>query len=372
MIEQLIRRGHEVTTFTTNAFDAHQVIQTPYANMDGIEVYYLKNLSNWLAWNQKIFLPIGLRMLIKKRIKNFDCVIIQGFRNYINLVSYRQATNYKIPYVLFAFGSLPKTLGLKSLVKDIADLSFSRDLLKKASRVMAQNWHEVSAYQHFGIPKEKIELLPLGINLTEFQNLPSRGILRRKYHIREDEKVVLFLGRIHKNKGLDLLLQAFSELKKEQDFKFLLVGRDDGYLQSVNKLISMLGLGDRTFFAGPLYGKDRLAAYVDADVFVLSSSVYEETPMAALEACASFTPVIVTKQASIPWLEEYQAGLTIDYNAHALVNALSRLLANDDLRKKFGENARNMVREKFDWNVVTDKLERILKDVTTYGNVAMG
>ena len=362
--KKLIQRGHKITTFTTNALEANQVIRENYKNVNGIEVYYFRNLSNWLAWNQKLFLPIGLRKMINRTMKGFDCVILQGFRNYINFVSYRYATKYKIPYVLFAFGSLPRNVGIKKIIKYIADFCFSRDMLKNASKLIAQNYHESMEYLHFGASKEKIELVPLGIDLTEFQSLPRRGTLRKRYHIKNEGKVVLFLGRIHKHKGLDILLQALSELKKEQDFKFVLVGRDDGYLSSVNKLITSLGLRDRTFFVGPLYGKDRLSAYVDADIFVLSSSMYEETPVAALEACATATPVIVTKQASIPWLEECQAGLAIDYDVHALKKALRILLQDDDLRKKMGKNAEKMIEQKFDWNIVVDRLERILKGVT--------
>lgn len=361
--KKLVQRGHDVTVFTTNAFEANKTIHKRCDIIDGVKVYYLRNLSNWLAWNQKIFLPLGLRRLLSCEIRNFDCVFFQGFRNYLNLLGYRYAMKYKVPYVIFAYGQLPRVSGIKGAVKYVLDLYFCREMLQNASKLIAQNLHEKEEYLRLGAPYEKIKVVPLGVDLNEFQNLPEKGRLRKKIGIKNDEKVVLFLGRINEFKGLDLLLRTLSELKKKQNFKFVIVGRDDGYLSSMKNLIASLGMSNRAIFVGPLYGKDRLAAYVDADVFVLSASIYEETPVAALEACAAYRPVIVTKQASIPWLEEYQAGITVDYSLYALKDALDTLLEDNNLRKTFGNNARKMIEEKFDWAKIIDVLEKSLEDI---------
>jgi glycosyltransferase involved in cell wall biosynthesis len=363
--KRLVERGHRVTVFTTNALEADRVIQKRYDVLDGIEVRYLRNLSNWLAWNQKIFLPLELRRMLKNEMKNFDCAIFQGFRNYPNFAGYRNAKKCKIPYVLFPYGQLPRTKGMKKLVKHVFDLSFGYDMLNNASKLVAQNLHEKEECLRLGVSEEKIEVIPLGVDLNEFRNLPERGSFRDKLNVENDKKVVLFLGRIHRYKGLDLLLQALSALRKEQNFKFVIVGRDDGYLSYLNKLIASLEMNDITLFLGPLYGRDRLSAYVDADIFVLSSSIYEETPLAALEACAAGTPVIVTKQASIPWLEEYKAGLMVDCNVYAVKDALRLLLEDDNLRKKFGRNARKLIEEKFDWNKVIVALEKTLQEIVS-------
>ncbi len=362
--KRLVERGHRVTVFTTNAFEADRVIQKKYDVLEGIDVRYLKNLSNWLAWNQKIFLPLELRNVLRNEMQNFDCAIFQGFRNYPNFLGYRQARKTKIPYILLPYGQLQRAKGTKKLIKQVFDLSFGYDILNNASRLVAQNFHEKGECLRLGVPEEKIDVIPLGIDMREFRDLPERGILRSKMGA-ENGEVVLFLGRIHRYKGLDILLQALSALRKKYDFKFAIVGRDDGYLSSLNKLISSLGMNDITSFLGPLYGKDRLSAYVDADVFVLCSSIYEETPLAALEACAAGTPVIVTKQASIPWLEEYEAGLMVDCNVKAVKDALGLLLENDDFRTKSGRNARRLIEEKFDWDKVIVALEKTLLEIVS-------
>jgi glycosyltransferase involved in cell wall biosynthesis len=363
--KRLVERGHRVTVFTTNAFEADRVSEKKYDVLEGIDVRYLKNLSNWLAWNQKIFLPLELRNVLRNEMQNFDCAIFQGFRNYPNFLGYRQAGKTKIPYILLPYGQLQKAKGTKKLVKQVFDLSFGYDILNNASRLVAQNFHEKEECLRLGVPEEKVDVIPLGIDMREFRDLPEKGILKSRLGAENGEEVVLFLGRIHRHKGLDVLLQALSALRRKHNLKFAIVGRDDGYLSSLNKLISSLGMNAITSFLGPLYGRDRISAYVDADVFVICSSIYEETPLAALEACAAGTPVIVTKQASIPWLEEYEAGLTVDCNVDAVKDALGLLLENDDFRRKSGRNARRLIEDKFDWNKVIVLFEKTLQDVVS-------
>ena len=65
-----------------------------------------------------------------------------------------------------------------------------------------------------GVSEDKIEIIPNGVDLSEFDNLPERGEFRREYGLGSDQRIILYLGRIHKTKGLDLLGKAFAELSK--------------------------------------------------------------------------------------------------------------------------------------------------------------
>ena len=200
---KLVERGHSVTVYTTDAFDASSRIKERYNVMNGIKVHYLKNISNWLAWNQKVFLPVGLRRLLKNNIKNFDLVLLSDFRNNPNLVGFLYARKNNVPYILSAYGSLPREL--KKIPKILFDLLFGNRMLKDASKVIAQTHGEAEKYKEFGVSEDKIEFIPLCIDLSEFKNLPKKRTFRKKYSISETEKMILFLGRIHKAKGIDLL-----------------------------------------------------------------------------------------------------------------------------------------------------------------------
>ncbi|GAJ22860.1 unnamed protein product, partial [marine sediment metagenome] len=165
----------------------------------------------------------------------------------------------------------------------------------------------------------------------------------------DDQRIILFLGRIHKIKGLDLLAKAFADLPKPLDnIKLVIVGPDDGYLSSLKKLVTDLGINDKVLFTGPLYGQEKLKAYVDADVYVLPS-FYEIFGITVLEALACGTPVIVTNRCGIADAINGQAGLVVPYDKEQLQHALLHLLGDDKMRSQFSEKGKSLVREKFNW-----------------------
>lgn len=361
---ELVKRQHSVTVFATNVLDAQNEIEKTYDVLGGVKVYYLKTLSKWLAWNQKIFLTIGFRKLLKETIEDFDIIVLVSSRTIFSFTSYRQAKAFNKPYILLPYGDLPRGTGFKKILKWVLDPLFGYRILKDASFVFAQTDHEMQEATKYGAKKPLIKLVPLNIDLSEFENLPSRGNFRRKFGIKDEERVILFLGRLHEYKGIELLVKSFSNLTQIRDnFRLVIIGRDDGYLSSMLRLIKTLRLEGKVIFAGSLYGKDRINAYVDADVFVMPSSQFEETSTAALEACAASTPVIVTRQASIPGLDEYKAGFTINYNQKELEDALLTILNNEKLRVKMGENARKMVEETFSLSIVADRFDEILSSI---------
>jgi len=186
--------------------------------------------------------------------------------------------------------------------------------------------------------------------------------------LNDNQKIILYLGRIYKIKGLDLLARAFADIVKDlSDVKLVIVGPDDGYLPVLKRVIKELEAEEKVLFTGPLYGKDKLEAYIDADVYVLPS-VYETFPMTVLEACACGTPVVVTDRCGIADTINGQVGLVVPYERDQLSSAISRILSNDELRQQFGEKGRLLVREKFNWSKIVDQLEDIYQAVLTKGS----
>ncbi len=113
-----------------------------------------------------------------------------------------------------------------------------------------------------------------------------------------------------------------------------------------------------------MYGADRFGAYLDADIFAMTPTHAEQTSLAALEACAVGTPVVVTEQAPIPGLEAAQAGLIVPAQLDALSRALANMLDRDD-RADMGRRAQVLVREHFSWDTVTGVLESIYAEVAS-------
>lgn len=360
--KKLIQRGHSVTVFTTDAFERDKRIDVRFKEMDGIEVYYLRNLSNSLAWNQKIFLPVGQKKRLKERVKQFDVGFISDLRTMQNAIAYRIFKEYKIPYIVSAYGSLPRVGSVKKYLKVFFDIIWGYDLLRSASKVFAQTEHESGEYLKLGVRKEKVEIVPLGIDFNSFQDSSSpKGLFRKRHKISEDDKVILFLGRIHELKFTPVFIEAFRKLSdKYKDLKLIIAGRDDGYLGEVkNRLKDKEG---KYIFVGPLYDKEKISAYIDADVFCLAPSHYEETSTAALEALACGTPVVITEQCEITGLDEHGVGLTVKYNVNELQSALEKVLYHKILGVDMSEKTKMFIKQNYDWEVVIDKVEKLLDE----------
>jgi len=363
---ELVRRQHLVTVIATNVLDKSSDVSKKTDQIEGVSVYYLKTYSRWLSWYQHIFLPVGLHNFLAENIEKFDAVILTSNRTFSSFWGYYYSKIFNKPHILMPYGSLPGGSGFKKLLKFFLDPIFGYNIVRNAVLVLAQTEHEMNEAIKHGANVNNVKLMPLNVDFSEFEILPSKGNFRRKFGINEKEKMVLFLGRLHKNKGIELLIKTFYQLsQKNPNVKLVIIGRDDGFLSEMLTLINSFGLKKNVFFAGPVYGKGRIEAYVDADVFVLPSSHFEETSTAALEACASATPVILTHQAAIPGLDSHNAGFIINYDQEELETTLEKILDDEQLRIEMGKNARKFIKEQYSTTAWADRFEEMLNGIDT-------
>lgn len=361
--KELARRGHKVTVYTSDTLDKHSRQKDKFVEMGNIQVYYFRNLSNRLAWSRLIFNP-GMIPQLSKEAKNFDIIHLHGARNFQNIVAHHYAVKYHVPYVLQAHGSVV-TFFQKGRLKKVFDAIWGYRILKDASKLIALTPVEVEQYKSMGISEHKISIIPNGINISAFENLPKRGEFREKYGLGDNQKIILYLGRIYWIKGLDLLANAFADILKDtSEIKLVIVGPDDGFLPTLKKLIEGLEIEEKVLFTGPLFGRDKLEAYVDADVYVLPS-VYEIFGVTVMEACACGTPVVVTDRCGIADIINGQAGLVVPYDQDQLSNAILRILSDAKIRRGFGEKGRLLVRERFNYSEIAEQVESIYLDVLT-------
>jgi len=361
--KELVKRGHEVTVYTTDVYDARcrfRWSENPMY-MDGIKVYHFRNISNKLAHENLAVAPM-MAGALNRSITNFDIIHLHECRSFQAILTHHYAKKHAIPYILQVHGSLPRIM-VKQRWKKLYDNLWGYRFLKDASRIIAITRTEAEQYKSLGISEHKIEIVTHGIDLSEFDNLPERGEFRRKYSLGSDQKIILYLGRIHKIKGLDLLTKAFADLSRNlNNVKLVVVGSDEGYLPSLKKLVADLKISDKVLFTGPLYEEDKLEAYVDADIYVLPS-FYEIFGITVLEALACDTPVIVTDRCGIAEVIEGQAGSTVPFEKEQLQHAILQMLDDDKMRERFSKKGKLLVREKFNWEKIAEQVERLYKEV---------
>jgi len=360
--KELAKRGHEVEVYTTNAYDQTRNFKPKCKEqtMNGFKVTYFNNLIR----PGKLFLSPEMTVVLRKKLKEFDVVHTHFGRQVYDVAVGYYAKKYGVPYVLQARGSLPRIMAWQRL-KWVYDVFFGYRLLRDASKVVALSQVEAQQYKAMGVPEEKIAIIPNGIDLSEYANLPPKGSFRKKFSIDDNEKIVLYLGRIHRIKGIDVLLKAFSHVAKtSEDAKLVVVGPDDGYLSVCKDLAKRLNLEGKVLFAGPLYGKAKLEAYVDADMFALPSR-YEIFGNVILESYACSKPVIVTRVGGLKEIVfNGKTGLIVKPgDVKGLASAMFILLTDDRTRISMGMRARRVVEEKFPLEKIVDKLEATYSEI---------
>ena len=355
-----VEKGHNVSVYTTDNCSERLKFENNYnVDVEGIKVFYFKNISNKFKNKLTIDTPISLVNYLKKTINDFDIIHIHEHRHSLAIFTHRYAVKNNVPYVLQAHGSVLPFFQ-KEKLKEVFDKLWGFNILYDAKCVFALTEVEKEQYQKMGIKNEKIEIVPLGINLNEYDNLPQSGLFKSKYNIGENEKIILFLGRIHEIKGLDLLIKSFNEIQND-NVKLAIVGGDYGYKEYLNTLINDNGLNEKVIFPGVLTGSDKIEALIDCDIFVMPSR-YESFTTSGLEAMACNKPLILTKNNHIhTWVED-NVGLTCDFDVDDLARCMSTLLNDESLCKQFGKKGRKLIEEKYDWDKVINQIDKIYEN----------
>lgn len=340
-------------------------------DVDGIKVDYFKNLSNGFKLKTMLDTPLAAPFKIRKDIKDYDIVHIHEHRQTLAIIASYFARKNNIPYIVQAHGSVLPFFQKEGL-KNLFDKVFGFKILHNASCVFALTEVEKEQYLKMGVDEERIEIVPLGINLEEYENLPSFGKFRSKFNIAENDKLILFVGRIHEIKGLGLLIDAFNDLINQNyeknsledtgghSIKLAIVGPDDGYLTELEDKIKEYSLEENVIITGPLYKEEKQEALVDCDLFVMTSK-YESFTTSGLEAMACSKPLVLTKNNHIHDWVDGNVGLACEDNKDSLREAIEKVLFDEELSQIFAENGRKLINEKYNWDIINDQILEIYR-----------
>ena len=368
--KELAKRGHSVTVYTSNMKDKYNRIINGdgVEELDGIHVRRFKTVAISATREMKFFITPTLIKMSKEEIRSFDIIHLHEYTTFQNIIIHHYARKYGVPYVLQAHGSLPR-IGAWRRLKWLYDVFFGYRLLRDAAKVIALGRIEAEQYRRMGVPEEKIAIIPNGIDLSEYANLPPKGCFKKKFGIKEEEKIVLYLGRIHRGKGIDFLIKSFAYLVKNgmENVKLVIAGPDDGYLNEAKSLVDSLGLGDRVLFTGMLHEADKISAYVDADIVVNvePKNVFGLVP---LESAACSTPVIVSIDNAIRnIIRQGKFGFSVKSDdIYELAETMRKMLNDNDLLREMGQKGRRFVFENYNWANIITKLEKVYDEVVVY------
>jgi glycosyltransferase involved in cell wall biosynthesis len=205
--------------------------------------------------------------------------------------------------------------------------------------------------------RQPVAIIPNGIDMPELTLKP-----------RENVRTLLFLGRVHPSKGLDLLLPAWRSVQSRfTDWCLVIAGPDNGgYLKKLQDLADQMQL-KRIEFVGEVKGKRKWDVYRTAALFVLPT-YSENFGMTVAEALAAGVPAIVSKGAPWPALEQRRAGWWIDVGLDPLVTCLNYALSQTDAAlTEMGQRGRSWMEKEFSWKQLGQRMSETYRWIVLGG-----
>lgn len=365
----LAGRGHEVTVLTadwgieprfrkTGGKKIFSQTQYGWQGEDrGVKAVYL---PSWLRYRATSWNP-AIHRFLENELRGHAAVHIFGLYDLLGPAAAKACRREKIPYVVEPIGMFVPIVR-NVLLKRVYHGLYGKKMLEGAARIVATSEQEISELRDGGIPDEKIVLRRNGVVRPE--QLPAKGMFRQSKNISNKSLVILFLGRLSKKKSPDLLLRAFAAIPAKVEgrtVQLVFAGPDEyGMEADLRELAAGLQVAERVKFIGAVFGEDKWAAYLDADVFVLPSQ-NENFGNTAAEAAIAGTPVIVTENCGIaPLLAE--GGMVVPHEERALTEALGKLLRNETLRQELGKRAA-LAAAKIGWEEPVRETESLYREL---------
>ena len=349
--KRLIKDGHEVTVIT------YKEGNVPYYENDkGVDVYrvdnFMINPNNFIDWIMQLNFNMVAKAneLIQKNGK-FDVIHAHDW-----LVAYSAKTlknSYGIPLVCTIHAT---EAGRNSGIHDetqryINDTEWL--LTYESSEVIVNSKFMKNDLQRlFGLPYEKINVIANGVNINSYTGVERDYDFRRQYAA-DNEKIILFMGRLVYEKGVQHLISAMPKiLEGYHDAKLIIAGKG-GMIDELKEQVNSMGLSQKVYFTGYLNAKQVSKMYKCADVSVFPST-YEPFGIVALEAMLAGVPTVVSDVGGLDEIVTHGVDGMKSYagNANSIADSVTALLYDHQLATNVSKKAKQKVKEQFNWEKI--------------------
>ncbi|MCJ2563879.1 MAG: glycosyltransferase family 4 protein [Candidatus Thermoplasmatota archaeon] len=363
--KELVKRGHDVTVFTSDLYT-----ETPFVRLtdvpdttDGIRVkrFRAHTMGGEMHY---VLVPSLLWRSIREKV---DVVHAHSYGYFHVNAAFLMRRLRGVPFVFTPHFHPEWSMwggSKRKMLRRIYDRWLGSCIFDSADRIIGVSRAEMSLMNGGRFAEGRTTIIPNGISPGDFDPPPDGRLFREHYGL--GGKVVLFVGRLASNKGLDTLVDSIpGVIAEHDDVKFVLVGQDEGMRESLLKRANSLGVSDALVFTGHITD-DRLfrSAFASSDVFVLPSE-YEAFGIVLLEAMMCEKPCIAsavggTSEAVV----QDETGLLVEYgNAGELAEMITGILSDPQKAKEMGKRGRERVLRKFTWERVAGEIEKVYEDL---------
>jgi glycosyltransferase involved in cell wall biosynthesis len=364
LCSKLAERGHDVTVFTTN-LDGTNVLDVPTDKtvlIDGVKVNYYKGRIPSYAFS------VPLAKALKKNVDKFDLIHIHSIFYWPTLIASYYGKKHGVPYIITPRGMLdPACWNGTRLKKMLYGFLIEKFNFSGSGLLHFTSEREMKNSYLFGL-NLPFRVVPNGIRPEDFFRMPEAQTFFEKYPDLKGKTIILFLARLNRIKGIDILSKAYGKLARERDDVHLVIAGPDqeGYGEKVKSWFKAEGVFKRVTFTGMLNSNEKLHAFAASDVFVLPS-YSENFGMAVVEAMAAGVPVVISNRVGIhKEVEQNRAGIIVETVPESIYSGIKKLLDSPVIRGELIINGKRLVEDYYDINRVADMMIISYKEVIRY------
>ena len=361
LAKALVQQNHEVHLFTLDFPGSPN-----YEEMDGVKVYRASTElghPNFLTWVLLFNHFLAKRMADVTRSIDFDVIHVHDWLAAFSGISFKHYL--KKPMVLTVHSTeVGRAQGLHS------PDSFSINGIEwwatyEADRVIVCSQsmkNEICG--HFNLPLDKVDVIPNAIDTTKYQTSVDRGSVRQRYGVGYGEKLILCVGRLVPQKGIEYFIRAIPIIaKRYPEAKFIIVG--EGWSRDLLEAEARAsGQGRKIQFTGFASDQEVINLMTSADALVVPS-VYEPFGIVALEGMATGVPVVASKVDGLAEVIEHDRTGVFVYprSPESIAWGVDQVLSDPGHAKWLTENAKEELRKAYSWEAVAMKTVEVYRKV---------
>jgi len=302
--------------------------------------------------NQRWYLPAPYFGKIYRSLKWADVIIIVGHWTILNAMVYWINKIVKRPYLFCPAGAL-HIFGRSGFFKKVYNKVVGQAILRDAAAIIAIPENERELFYKLGVTQDKVVVIPNGISPSDFEYADEKEV-RAKYNLGY-QPFLLFMGRLNKIKGPDILLDSFIKVALEfPNWNLVFAGPDGGEEEALKASLKECGLEERVRFLGFVSGNTKSGLYHAASILVIPSRL-EAMSIVALEAGICGAPVVMTDECGFSELVDAGGGVEVPVSVELLAKALREMMENEKAAEEMGFKAKKFIQMNYTWEIAARK-----------------
>jgi len=361
LAHELGKRGHLVDIYTRahDLKDRQTYKFSQNARLIHLEAGEVEDIHKLVVYSHLPDFARNLESFRKHNDLQYDLIFSHYWLS--GLVGEYLQQQWKVPHIIMfhTLGAVKNTIGIGENEPELR-IETERGLAQNCHRIIATTEKEKEELiRHYGASPERVGVVPCGVNLEQFKPVSKEHA--RQHLGFDNDKIILFVGRIDPLKGIDRLIKAIPYLQNIQGLRLLVIGggeHSQREIKQLQKLACNLNIQDSVTFLGLIKYEQLPYFYSAADVCVVSS-YYESFGLVALESLACGTPVVATDVGNLKSvIRQGETGYVItDNTPHCLAGKIALLLSRPSADTESTLSIRASV-SRFGWSNIAEAIIR--------------